>query len=512
MPPCGKDTLPSKADVENLEEVQYSRAISLEFLNPSHSSHLRKTSFNAATFNLVATIIGGGVLSLPLAFAKVGIVLATLMMIFAAYITEFGLYILCSCARRTGSNSYMTIVKSAFGPVAEIIVTFILSIYLLGVLVAFQVLLKDIFAPLARAFIVHFIPTSIYSPGKNFDAMVLAFIVLLISPLLVKRNLHSLRHFCYVGFFSVCVIVISITIKAYERNFLGMMDHHPTFSGKYYEAWDRPKILYFTNNWQDIFFAFPFVILAFLCAFNVVEVHGALENPTRTRVRSVLHTAIFTSLALFEIFGLVGYFYAYDECQGNIFLNFDASDKLIIVGRLGMGLTLMFGLPVSALPCKEAWLSIGPQIQKWLKERPLDSESETLLRFESGISTDTYSTFNASASRSDDDNIVIDIPELIHKEPEHNQVVNIVAAFFLQAFAYVAAISVPGIAIVWSVLGSSLSFLIGFAIPCACYLKIREKKGFFRTNNLIAFLLLIFSLAMTFFCTNQAINNIKSQK
>jgi amino acid permease len=322
MPPCGKDIDPVKTDVENLEgEMQYSRALSLEFLNPSHSSPLRKTSFNAATFNLVATIIGGGVLSLPLAFAKVGIVLATLMMIFAAYITEFCLYILCSCARRTGSNSYMAIVRSAFGPVAEILVTSILSIYLLGVLVAFQVLLKDIFAPLARAFIVHFVPSSIYSPGKNLDAIVLASIILIISPLLVKRDLHSLRHFCYVGFFSVCVIVVSIAIKAYERNFLGTIDHYPTYSGKY-ERWSRPNILYFTDDWEKVFFAFPFVVLAFLCAFNVVEVHGALENPTRTRVRSVLHTAIFTSLALFEVFGLVGYFYAYDECQGNIFLNF----------------------------------------------------------------------------------------------------------------------------------------------------------------------------------------------
>jgi hypothetical protein len=124
----------------------------------------------------------------------------------------------------------------------------------------------------------------------------------------------------------------------------------------------------------------------------------------------------------------------------------DASDKLIIVGRLGMGLTLMFGLPVSALPCKEAWLSIAPQIQKWLKERQLEGrETESLIRFESGISTDTYSTFNPSASTTPgDEKILIDMPELIHKDSDHNQIVNIVAAFFLQAFAFIAAISVPG--------------------------------------------------------------------
>lgn len=104
----------------------------------------------------------------------------------------------------------------------------------------------------------------------------------------------------------------------------------------------------------------------------------------------------------------------------------------------------MFGLPVSALPCKEAWLSIFPQIQKWLKDRQLEEETESLIRFESGISTDTYSTFNPSPSKSDDEKLLIDIPELIHKDSEHNQVINIITAFFLQAFAFVVAISVPG--------------------------------------------------------------------
>ena len=122
-----------------------------------------------------------------------------------------------------------------------------------------------------------------------------------------------------------------------------------------------------------------------------------------------------------------------------------------------MGLTLMFGLPVSALPCKEAWLSIIPQVQKWQNQRYLDGENESLIRFESGFSTESYSTFNHLSSskcndEEDDDygdnsnegKLVIDIPELVHKAPEHNHFVNVFAAIFLQAFAFTVAISVPG--------------------------------------------------------------------
>jgi hypothetical protein len=67
---------------------------SLELLVPSAGSHLRKSSKVAATFNLIATIVGGGILSMPLALAKAGLALGTLLIIFAASITDFSLYLL----------------------------------------------------------------------------------------------------------------------------------------------------------------------------------------------------------------------------------------------------------------------------------------------------------------------------------------------------------------------------------------------------------------------------------
>merc|ERR1719330_2233417 len=79
---------------------------SLEFLNPEFYSAARKSSPISAIFNLVATVCGGGVLTLPVAFSRAGIIPSTVLMIFSAIITDFAMYILCSCARRTGGKSY----------------------------------------------------------------------------------------------------------------------------------------------------------------------------------------------------------------------------------------------------------------------------------------------------------------------------------------------------------------------------------------------------------------------
>ena len=67
---------------------------SLELLVPSPGSHLRRSSQLAATFNLIATIVGGGVLSMPLAIAKSGLALGTILVFFAGSITDFSLYLL----------------------------------------------------------------------------------------------------------------------------------------------------------------------------------------------------------------------------------------------------------------------------------------------------------------------------------------------------------------------------------------------------------------------------------
>lgn len=78
---------------------------SLDLLIPGPESSLRRASFISAIFNLIATIVGGGVLSMPLAFAKTGIVLGTILMICAGIITDLSLYLLVCCARKTGATS-----------------------------------------------------------------------------------------------------------------------------------------------------------------------------------------------------------------------------------------------------------------------------------------------------------------------------------------------------------------------------------------------------------------------
>ena len=509
------------------------RRHSLEFLYPAHDCETRKSSPLVAIVGLVATVCGGGVLSLPIAFSKAGIVPSTLLMLFAAIITEFSMYILCSCARRTGGRSYGDCAKKAFGQLAEIGATALLILLLCFVLIAYMVLVKDIATPMVLYvwpdLMAFFARLAGLNAQVDEDAVVdvasryiLMAILLCVSPLLLKRDLHALRHTCYVGMLSALVLLFGVVHRCIERNV-------------FQKGLFREKAVWWGDT-DGIMFAFPIIILSFFSIYNVLSVHSALTNPTRRRVKMVLDGTVLSCFSLFYIIGMAGYLYAYDDTTDNILLNFPLNFRLILCGRVGYLFTLCFGLPLITLPCREATLSLPNQLKLWWTSSHSQNESncDITSKLESGnIDTDAgermkflatkqksfYSRYKATYEDEDSPRRKRNPQENSHSNLsvdyqgqeccpgdsfQHNT-----STLGLLLLAYTVGISVPGVAVVWSVVGSSMALFIGFTIPTACYLKIRNRKRL-NPRSLSAWLLLIFSIVASFVCTYQTLNRIHS--
>lgn len=266
---------------------------SLELLVPAHDCESRQSSTAIAIFNLVATVCGGGVLSLPYAFSRAGLIPSCLLMLFAAGITNFSMYILCSCARRTGGRSYGDVMRNAFGPVAEIGATILLCFLLFFVLVAYMVLMKDIWTPVVLAAFPN-LKALFYGLGSTDqvetvkdeadmtnEASHYMLVVLLACavPLILQTDLHALRHTCYVGFVSAVILTLGVIQQAILQNIY-------LNPGIFWE-----KVIW-VGDLDGIMYAFPIIVLSFFSIFNVLTVHGALFNPTRSRVKFVLDGTI----------------------------------------------------------------------------------------------------------------------------------------------------------------------------------------------------------------------------
>ena len=187
------------------------RTPSLERLHPSHSSPLRRSTLVSSSFNLVATVIGGGVLSLPYAFASCGLAYGVCFTLCAAAMADFSLYILCSCARRTGTESYGDVAKHCFGEGCRVAVTAVLFVFLMFVTTAFFILTRDIMSS-----VVEWATGATLTPRQNTEVLIVC--VLATFPFMLLKDLYSLRHNCYVGFVSVLLLLAAMVYRAVVKN------------------------------------------------------------------------------------------------------------------------------------------------------------------------------------------------------------------------------------------------------------------------------------------------------
>lgn len=454
-------------------------------LEPHFTSKRRKSSLIAATFNLTATILGGGVLSLPLAFEKCGIFLGSLLMIVSMLITERSLFLLCICARISGATTYGEVGKAAFGAKGEYGISMILFIYLMFVTVAFMILVQDIW-------------TSIVSMlfRREIDdinqEMVLLVVLVLMCPFFIQRSLHALRFNCYIGFASVPVLLWAI----------------------WHDVATQPmefKPMKWTTSGNDILFAFPIINLAFLCVFNVLPVQAALIRPTRERMQLVIDGALGSAFLMMLPFGICGYMYTGSNADGNILNNipspFDWMEggmgtRLFFLGRLGCGITLTLAMPLMLLPLRDTVLELLDVAL--FGAHKVEPHPERLPLLVSRSSTMTEASIRSLKEP------IIETKDTLRLN--ENSWVRYLLTFLILDSCYVVAIHVPEVADVWSLVGSSMAFLIAFILPSACYIKIQQDSHFPSDENQawiwFAKGLFVVAVVAVFACTSQSIIRI----
>ena len=329
--------------------------VSLEYFHPAPTSTRRTASAKSAVFNLVSTIIGGGVLSLPYALDKCGLVCFTLFMTLAALASDFSLYVLVSCSRRSGARTYAEVVSKALGPgqAPAIITMVLLALLTYLALVAYLVLIQDLVVALVERYCLGLGGGSgvvgsgavglgsgaeVAHPGSGLlfllprgeRRLITIACVLLVSPVLFFRKMDALRVTSVVSLVSMLVLALGIFIRATESPPASYHHHHPTTTS---------SIKLFPDQSSDLVYAFPIISVAFLCHFNVLPVYSELHRPTRRRLKRVVHVTMGSSYVFYMIVGILGYVYAKKHrlvIQDDILNNFSTNDGLVNLGRVGL--------------------------------------------------------------------------------------------------------------------------------------------------------------------------------
>eukprot|EP00928_Gymnodinium_smaydae_P010695 TRINITY_DN14029_c0_g2_i1.p1 TRINITY_DN14029_c0_g2~~TRINITY_DN14029_c0_g2_i1.p1 ORF type:complete len:591 (+),score=119.03 TRINITY_DN14029_c0_g2_i1:245-1774(+) len=473
----------------------------LVYLGRAFNDVGRQGSLGSSIFSLVATMVGGGVLSLPYAMSQCGLALGTVALLVSGAASGWTMDMMVECARRTGCDSFELVGHAAFGERGRSITIALVFVICWLTMIAYFVLLADLLFPL-----VDFVAPDIVSWAGSTDLARHGIILaggLLLSPMCFKNSLSSLRFLCFASVGSVVFVATVIISRAAphvgEVHVASALVHDeslPVVVDAAYAWWPA--------DWWKALYVFPMFGVSFLCHFNALPTHQELQRPTRSRMRRVFGcTMIFTTL-LYLLVGVSGYVYGGACTCGNILLNFATNDALVACSRGALSVVLMLNFPLICQPCRNAFFRLcitlkGVGNSSDEKGSPLLSTSPNVRVYAYSVDEVRDRTLSAGSIREQD--VFRPKEDAVRRgaaEPCPSTRHALTAS--LLGSALLVSCLMKSILVVWSVLGSTVAFMVAFILPAAFWLRIVGATSGSR-RRVAAQVLLVVTAVLALACT-----------
>ncbi|KAI5173996.1 hypothetical protein NEFER01_0535 [Nematocida sp. LUAm1] len=285
-----------------------------------------KNGVLAAYFNLLKTIVGGGVVSFPLLFTVFGIVPTFLFSFLIAILTIFELSILCEAAKYS-EKPEKTFTESLKGIYPRISGVFNIIVFVkcLGVSISYLITVKPLIVYLTK---------EIFKTDISGATAVLFFGVFMFFICSMK----DLKNLQFTSFLGLMGIIFCICGSIYN-----MVNLHGTEAGNITYA-RSPSTAWIIASGQFVF--------SFTCHQNIFSVRSEIVNPTRKVLTGVILSSVFTGLCLYLTFGTITYLTYGDNVKSNVFETLDD-------GWFKIGITffytiiLIFSYPLQIFPSRE---------------------------------------------------------------------------------------------------------------------------------------------------------------
>jgi len=287
---------------------------------------VRTGTISSARFNLLSTMVGGGCLSLPMAFQQSGnALIGPLMLLVTGVITDFCFKSLVASAvhlhksqdqhrnrnrttttsstRRPGKDTFESITSEAFGPKAYVFSMGLVVLMCFFATVGYSVLLRDMMQPLNEIIA----PPHYFLSEWGRHNFTMFLVIFLVTPFCTLRRLTALKDCGAISMMSLLILGSCIVFRSVECN-CKKDDEEPWYT----------HLTFFPESWRDLLNALPLYISCFVCHYNILPVHNELEDPSPARVSWWLRSTTWFSVALYMIMGFAGSAYAHCTPNGKI--------------------------------------------------------------------------------------------------------------------------------------------------------------------------------------------------
>ena len=251
-----------------------------------------KDSIKASGAQIANTIMGAGILSIPIIMRYLGLFLGIIFIISLALCTLFSVFILIRCHEITGKNGFSMLGKITMGKFGSILIKVIIIINNLGFCIAYF----RIFGEVVQTVIQGFISPDSFWANNWHNFIYIIFCSLIMFYFIFIKNLSALKKVAYMGVSAVLLFSFGLTLL-----FLHKGIHH------YLDSNISWKFLKPNCSFSEAFNAIPSVFLAFLFQFNVFPIYLSLKEKNLDSMMKATKIGVGYSLFIFLIVGIIGF-------------------------------------------------------------------------------------------------------------------------------------------------------------------------------------------------------------
>ncbi|KAI3004112.1 hypothetical protein CBS147346_5102 [Aspergillus niger] len=386
--------------------------------------HHGDASWVSCVINLVNTIIGAGVMAMPLAISHMGIVLGVFVILWSGITAGFGLYLQSLCARylERGTASFFALSQITYPNVA-VVFDAAIAVKCFGVGISYLIIIGDLMPGVVQGF-VGGAPDYDFLVDRHF--WVTAF-MLIVIPLSYLRRLDSLKYTSIAALVSMAYLVVLVVYHFVKGD--TMEDRGPV------------RVIHWAGPVPTLS-SLPVIVFAFTCHQNMFSILNEIGNNSHFRTTGVVLASIGSSAATYILVAITGYLSFGNSVGGNI-VSMYPPGLWATIGRAAIVMLVMFSYPLQCHPCRAS-------VDAVLRWRPKSSSN-------SDTSPHRNPLLGQRGGRT--------------AEPMSDLRFSIITTTIL-VLSYIVAMTVSSLEAVLAYVGSTGSTSISFILPGLFYYKI----------------------------------------
>ena len=400
-----------------------------------------KDSSTTAGVQIANTIMGAGILSIPIVMSYLGFFIGSILVLFMAISTVYTVYILIRCHQITGKSGYSMFGKITMGKAGSILVKVMIIINNLGMCICYLRIFGEVFQTILQSFVSE---DSIWMTNwHNFIYILLGGLIMFFF--IFIKNISALKKVAYLGVISSLVLTVMMVILLLYESIANELDSDISW-----------KYLFPNCTFVEAFHATPTIFVAFLFQFNAFPIYYSLRNRGMRSMMRATKIGVVYSLVLFLLVGVVGFLLYGFEIDDTILDNF--SDDmiyykgynifpviLIIIICIAFIITCFTSFPVLFLSLRVNYVNALQVCKR------KDNQSDPRVEIVQG--------------------------QYERKHTMVSEKVLIFITIILYLFIVTIAIVVPNLKPVFVAVGSIAGTFIGFILPSLFFILIAKKSG-----------------------------------